>query len=206
MCGLPEERTRRSELGESAPVHDGDAVGERGDHGEVVAHIHGRNAVGGAQVTDGLEHVRLRGDVEARGRLVEDDHAGPVGEGHRERHPLLLSTGQLVWVAAQEDLVARQHHFVERLRDACTSLFVGGAEAVRRQRLVELRLDLQRRVQRGSGILRNVRDELAAQLLTLEHREHEDVAALDPDLASRDARATARVAENGQSDRGLAGA
>ena len=57
-----------------------------------------------------------------------------------------------------------------------------------------------------AGILRDVRDELAAQLLTLEHREHEDVAALDPDLASRDARATARVAENGQADSGLAGA
>ena len=162
---------RRPELDESAPVHDRDAVGERRDHGEVVAHVDRRDAVRRAQVADGLEHVRLRRDVEARRRLVEHDHARPVGERHRERNPLLLAARELVRVAAQEDVVAREQHLAERLDDACAPLLVGRAEAVRRQRLVELRLDPQRRVQRGRGILGHVRDELAAQLLALERRE-----------------------------------
>ena len=84
------------ETSKSAPVHDGDAVGERSDHGEVVARIHQAATPWAAHRSRTVfEHVRLRGDVlEARGRLVEDD--AQQREGHRERHPLLLSTGQLV--------------------------------------------------------------------------------------------------------------
>ena len=122
----------------------------------------------GAEVAHRLEHVRLRRHVEPGRRLVQDDHAGPVGERHRERDPLLLAARQLVRIAAQEHVVAREQHLAERLDDARAPLLVGRAEAVRRQRLVELRLDLQRRVQRGRGVLRDVRDELASELLALE--------------------------------------
>ena len=189
----------------STPVHDRDAIGERRDHGQVVADVHGRDAVRRAQVADRLEHVRLRGHVEPRRRLVQDDHAGPVGEGHRERNPLLLAARELVRIAAQEDVVAREQHLAERLDDARPPLLVGRAEAVGRQRLVELRLDLQRRVQRGRRVLGDVGDELASELLALEQGEQEDVSTLDPDLASGDSCAATRVTEHREADRRLPG-
>src|SRR5262245_4641616 len=107
-------------------------------------------------------------------------------------------------IAAEEGVVARQQHLSERLRDARAPLLVGRAETVSGQRLLELRLEPERRVQRGGRILGNVRDELAAQLLTLEGGKDEDVAALDPDFASRDPRPATRVSEYGEADRRLA--
>jgi hypothetical protein len=167
VSGLAEEGRCCPQLGEPPAVHDGDAIRERGDHGQVVAHVHGRDPVRGAEVSHRREHVRLRRDVEPGRGLVEDDDAGAIGERHRERHALLLAAGQLVWISAQEGLVTREQHLGQRLDDACAPLCVRRAEAVGRQRLVELRLDLQRRVQRGRGVLGNVRDELASELLAL---------------------------------------
>ena len=90
------------DLDEPAAVHDRDAGRERRDDGEIVAHVDGRDAVHRAEVAHRLEHVGLRRDVEAGGRLVEHDHARPVGERHRERDALLLAAGELVRVAPEE--------------------------------------------------------------------------------------------------------
>ena len=128
MGGLPEQRSRRAELGEPAPVHDRDAIGERCDHGQVVTHVDRGDAVRCAEVADGLEHVGLGGHVEPRRRLVQHDHTGPVGECHGERDPLLLAARQLVRIAAQEHVVAREQHLAERLDDARAPLLVGRAE------------------------------------------------------------------------------
>ncbi len=205
MCGLPEERSRRPELGEPSAVHDRDAIGERCDHGQVVTHVDRSDAVRCAEVADRLEHVGLGGHVEPRRGFVQHDHTGPVGEGHGQRDPLLLAARQLVRIAVQEHVVAREQHLAERLDDARAPLLVGRAETVGRQRLVELRLDLQRRVQRGRGVLGDVGDELASELLALERGEQEDVSTLDADLASGDSCAATRVTEHREADRRLPG-
>ena len=54
------------------------------------------------------QHVRLGRDVEAGRRLVEHDQRRPAGERHGDGDALLLPAGELVRVAAQEGLVARQ--------------------------------------------------------------------------------------------------
>ena len=87
MCGLPEERSGRPDLGESAAVHDRDAIGEGCDHGQVVAHVDRSDAVRRAEVAHRLEHVGLGGHVEPGRRLVQHDHARPVGERHRRARP-----------------------------------------------------------------------------------------------------------------------
>ena len=61
-----------------------------------------------AQVANGLEHMRLGRDVEARRRLVEDDHLRAKQKRHRDADPLLLSAGELVWIPAEELAVGRQ--------------------------------------------------------------------------------------------------
>ena len=80
MVGAGEELLLGADLDQAAGVHDGDAIGQVGDHRQVVGHVEGRDAVGARQLANRLEHVGLRGDVERRRGLVEDDHLGPVGE------------------------------------------------------------------------------------------------------------------------------
>ncbi len=206
MRGQPEQRPRRADLGEPAAVHDRDASRQRGDDGEIVAHVHGSDAVRRAEVAHRLEHVGLRGHVETGRRLVENDHARPVRERHRERHPLLLPARELVRVAPKERVVARQQHLAENLDDPRAPLRVRRAEPVLGERLLELLADAHRRAERRGRILRDVGDEPAAQALALERGEREDVAALDAHLTASDAGSAARVPEDGQADRRLAGA
>ena len=160
--GAGEEGLLGADLDQAAGVHDGDPIGEIGDHGQVVGHVEGAHAVGAGQLANGLEHVRLRGHVQRRGRLVEDDHLGPAGERHGDRHALLLAAGELMRVAAQEVAVAGQQHLGEHLRAPRLALCPGAAEVVRLEDLDELRADAQGRVERRRGVLRHVADEAAA--------------------------------------------
>ena len=154
----------------SRPPYMTAAHRERRHHREVVAHVDGRDAVGRAECPDGFEHMRLRRDVQARGRLVEDDHARPVGEGHRKRHPLLLPARQLVRVTPKERLVARQQHLSENLHDSRTSFGVRCTEAVLSERLLQLPSDAHRRAECGGRILRHVGDQAAAKPLAFGRR------------------------------------
>jgi hypothetical protein len=52
--------------------------------------------------------VRLCRHVEPGRRLVEDDHARPARERHRQTDALLLSAGELVRIPPEELLVARE--------------------------------------------------------------------------------------------------
>ena len=54
-----------------------------------------------AQPADQVEHLRLDGGVEPRGRLVEDEQARVLGERHRDHDPLLHPARELVGVAGE---------------------------------------------------------------------------------------------------------
>jgi hypothetical protein len=87
-----EDRLPRPELGDLPGVHHRDAVGDVGDHREVVGDVEGADPVGAAELGHGVEHHLLGGDVEARGRLVEDQHLGLRQERHGQRDALHLAT------------------------------------------------------------------------------------------------------------------
>src|SRR5215831_3181021 len=53
-------------------------------------------------VADHRLHLAFGEVVERRGRLVEQQHRGRIGQGARERHPLSLSTGEVVYGAGCE--------------------------------------------------------------------------------------------------------
>jgi hypothetical protein len=80
-------------------------VGKLGHHCEIVADIHRRNAVELAEIAHGIEDDGLGRNIQPCGRLVENDHARPAREGHRERDPLLLPTRELVRVATQKCVI-----------------------------------------------------------------------------------------------------
>jgi hypothetical protein len=157
-----EELVARPELDDPPRVHHRDAIGQLGDHRQVVAHVQRCDAVAPAQLAHRLEHARLRRDVQSRRRLVADDHVRPAGERHRDRDALLLAAGQLVRVAGEERVVGRQRHLLERLAHARVALVVA-TDAVRLEHLAQLRAEPQRRVQSGARILRDVRDSAAPQ-------------------------------------------
>ncbi len=203
--GVREDRVPRPELGDLPGVHHGDAVGDVGDHREVVGDVERADAVGLAQRGHGVEHHLLGGDVEAGGRLVEDQHLGLGQERHRQGDALHLATGELVGVAPQELVVARQ---ADLLETGAGRLEPRGrrTDAAQLLELDELLADPDARVERGGRVLRDVGDLLAAQLADLLPRQLEDVALLEHDLARGDVGAGAGVGQQRGADRGLAGA
>lgn len=68
---------RRAFLDLASVLQDDDAIGDFGDHAEIVGDEHDRHAVPPLQVADQLQYLRLGGDVECRGRFVGDQHRRP---------------------------------------------------------------------------------------------------------------------------------
>ena len=129
---------------------------------------------------------------------------GPAGEGHRQADALLLSTGELVRVAAQELRRRRQQHLAHDLGDAGPAGGVRAAEVVRLQHLEQLLLDAQCRVQRAAWVLGHVADELTTGAAQLGHRQPEHREPADLDSPGGDCCALAHVAEHGEADGRLA--
>ena len=57
--------------------------------------IDGRGAELTVDRRERIEHDDARGDVERAGRLVAQQHVGPLGDGARDGHALLLAAGEL---------------------------------------------------------------------------------------------------------------
>ena len=157
-----EQLVGRTELDDAAGVHHRDTGRHGRHHGQVVGHVERGHAVRSRKVAHGRQDRRLRRDVQTGRRLVEDDQAGPVGEGHREPDALLLTTRELMRVPLQVCRVVVEGHLAHHLRDASGVLVVVGL-AVRLEHFAQLRPDPQRRVQRRRGVLWDVGDQRATQ-------------------------------------------
>ena len=78
-----------------APVEDGDGVAQLLHQLQLVAGEHDRRSPVGLLPQDGGQHVDPH-RVEAGEGLVEHQQVGPVDEGRRQLHPLLVAEGQVV--------------------------------------------------------------------------------------------------------------
>ena len=159
-----------AELGDLAGVHDGDPVGDVGDHREVVGDVERGDTVRAAQLPHGLQHHALRGDVETGGRLVEHQHLRLRQERHRQRDPLHLATGELVGVAAQELVVVGQADLGQAVARSLESR-LGRAQAAELHQLDDLLADPDARVERRGRVLGHVGDLLAPELAHLLPRQ-----------------------------------
>ena len=88
-CGVPVARTRPC-------VQQHHLVGDGGGLVEVVQHDADRDAVLVGEVADQVEDLHLVAQVEEGGRLVEQQHAGLLGQAGGQPDPLQLAAGQLV--------------------------------------------------------------------------------------------------------------
>ena len=128
-----------------AGVHDGDPVARRGENGQIVADEHDAQAEIGDQRREQVENLRLDHDIERGGGFVGDEQAGPAGQGHRDHHPLLLPTGELMRVVAGS--TGRQADLLQELTDprACG---LRSDVLVQQDRFGELGFDALHRVER----------------------------------------------------------
>src|SRR5689334_1960906 len=91
-----EDLGRRPLLDYDAAVHEDDAVGHLTREAHLVRYDDHRHA-GVGQATNDRQHLADQLGVERGGRLVEQHEPRSDGKGSRDRHALLLTTGQTVW-------------------------------------------------------------------------------------------------------------
>ncbi len=182
-----------------------DVVGDLRDDGEVVGDVErgGAGLLDGA--LDGGENVDLRGHVERRRRLVEDDQVGLRAKRHRSHRPLQLAAGDLVRIAAAERLGRRKPEHAEKLEGAAMRRSARH-QAVPDRRLDDLVPDPARRIEGGGGRLRHVGDAVAANIADVGPAELQDVDPVEMHLATDDAAAAAPIGERREADRRLASA
>ena len=77
MRGGCEQFAHRRRLDDAAGVHHRHAIGDAGDHAEVVGDQHQRQVPRRAASREQREHLGLHRDVECRGGLVGDQQVGP---------------------------------------------------------------------------------------------------------------------------------
>ena len=204
MAGAREDHVPRSAFDDPARVHHRDMVGQLRDDGEVVAHVQRRHLMALTQLAHRLQHPGLGGDIEAGGRLVADDHVRAAGKRHRDRHALLLPTGQLVGIAAQELVVGGQRHLLQGLAHAGAPSIGGHLAGVGVEGLGQLTVDAQRRVQGRARILGDVGDGPAPQPAQLAGAQVRQVAAVDHHRAAGEVAAGPAVPHQRHADGRLA--
>ena len=90
---------RRPVGDDPAGAHQRDPREEVGGQGQVVEDGDDRRPVALVEVDEQLHDLDLVADVEVRGRLVEDEDRGRLGEGDRDEHELPLAHRQASRVA-----------------------------------------------------------------------------------------------------------
>ena len=108
--GVPrvaEDGAHRPALDDAPAVHDRDLRREVGDDAQVVRDVDERQAESPPEAVDDLEDACLRGHVESRRRLVEDDEIRLADDGHGNADALLLPAAELVRKACQELIIDR---------------------------------------------------------------------------------------------------
>ena len=89
-----EKDVLRGALFNDAPsVHDGDAIGDLGDHTEVVSDEQEGEFHFAAELVEQFEDLVLNGDIESGGGLVGDEQFGGGGKSHSDHDALAKSAG-----------------------------------------------------------------------------------------------------------------
>jgi hypothetical protein len=168
-----------ADLDDAPGLHDRDAVGDLGDHRQLVGDEDDRHAQLVAQVDEQLQQLRLDRDVERADRLVGDEHLGVDRQRPRHGDALALAAAELLGLAVGE--ARREVHALQRPRHERRAV-LRARSVVHAAGLVQRLAHGHPRVQRRVGILE---DHLhaPAQLAQLVALGGEHVGAAEADLA-----------------------
>src|SRR5260221_1695808 len=180
-----EELVDRRGLDDLAGIHDGDAVGDRGDDAEIMGDEDHRHAIGGFELGEEREDLRLDGDVERRRRLVGEQQLGAAGEGHGDHHALPHAAGELMRVVGEALPRRGDLDLIEQLERGGIGLAAAHVAMIV-QRLGDLEADGEHRVERGHRLLEDHRDAVAADLAHLLLVEPDEIAPGEADMPGGD--------------------
>ena len=166
MAGGPVEIDDRRLLHDHAAVDHRHPVGHGCHDGQVVGDEQHPHPALAAHVVDEVEHGSGHGDVEARQRLVGDEHSGRRQQGGCEHRPLRLPLRHLVR-PRQERAPLRELHLAEGVGDPALDLLPRQA-LVALDDLAGLRPDDVDRVPGGHGVLEQDTDPLTHEPLPID--------------------------------------
>ncbi len=106
---------RRALLDHLAMLKHDHAVGDIGDDAEIMGDEHHRHVAATLQVADQFQDLRLRRDVERRGRLVGDQHGRFERQRHGDHRALTLAAGQLMRIGAHRRFRIRQADLAQQV-------------------------------------------------------------------------------------------
>ena len=159
-----------------------DPVGDLGHDAEIMRDEQDRHAALAAKRIDELQDLRLRRDVERRGRFVGDEEFRLERERHGDHHPLPLAAREFVRVGACDRLRIRQADLVEKRHGAAHPL-LRGVEIVRAEGFRHLVGHPHDRVEGGHRLLEHHADALAADLAEGPLGQAEELGAVEEDRA-----------------------
>lgn len=205
VTGVEEEVAGGGGLDNVAVLHDGDAVGDLADDGEVVGDEEHGEVMSAAEVVKEGEDLRLDGDVEGGSGLVGNEETGPVDEGHGNEDALALTAGELVGVVAVAVGGVGKGHVVHGGEDAVADGGTAQVWVVGLEGFGDLGADGHDRVEGGHGLLEDHGDVAAAVAAHGGFGEGEEVCAVEVDAAC-DGCGGGEEAKQGEGGGGFAGA
>ena len=204
VAHLAENGVRRSGLHDLSVPHDGDLVGQIGNHRQIVGDEDHAHAILLHQIAQQVEDLRLGRHIERGGRLICNQELRSQRDCHGDRDALALATGEFVRIAVGRDLFRVETHAVHQCGRALVRL---GARAlvVDQDCLRNLVADRVDRIERRHRLLEDHRDVAAAHgaQCLLVHRA--DIISGDFDLAGPFGRARQELHDREGGER-LAGA
>ena len=204
MRGSRKDPVHRRVLDHAAAIHDHHALGQFGDHTEIVGNQHQRHVLLGADLGDQRENLGLNGGIERRGRLVRHQHIRLAGQSHGDHDPLVHAAGQFMWIVAQTPPRIGNSNPVQKPQ--CFSLGRRARQAAMpRQRFVQLPADAVQRVERTGRVLKDHRDLATTDLGQFRLRQVNKLLPAERHRAA-DAGALAQEAQGRQPGDGLAAA
>ncbi len=159
-CG--EQRAGRAGLNRLPRIDDAGFVAQLGDDAEIVRHEQHRQAELGGQLAEQDEDLLLRRHVESGRRLVGDHQRRIAGERRGDQQALPLPAGKLVRIALQRHFRIGQMHPPQQFKEAAAMLRLVAVGRMPAHDFKQLPADLEDRVQRQIGILRDKPDAAAA--------------------------------------------
>ena len=197
-----EDLPRRALLDDPPAVHHDDPRCPLGGEPEVVRDEHERRAELAGHALELVEDRPLHRDIERRGRLVGDQQLGVAGQPDRDESPLAHAARELVRVLLRPLRGVRKSGRGERLDHLAVDVLAGG-QAVREERLGDLRADLGDRVQVRHRILRHETDRSTSDAAHHGLGSAHQVLALEQDAALRDAPVSGQQPDHRHRGRGL---
>ena len=118
LAGIAQHFLAGALLHDAAHLHHHDAIGDLGDHAEIMGDEQHAGLLAALHFLHEFKDLRLRRDIERRGRLIRDQQRGIEHQGRRDHDALALAAGELMRIGVDHLLGIRQMHGTHHLQHA----------------------------------------------------------------------------------------